>query len=827
MVILSSFCVMVFSFIPIGNGIVKLLISLAISAAYTCTYIWIKSSLKNEFLQEWDNGIVIIHIPLYLTGLTLFHLSFSGRQLNEFINIIVVILVLALIFYEFHFFSLKKIILSIINDLMEIIKIRKNMLLFLTIFLAAALFFLNIFLSFRDAGFTGNEIPGNTGRPVGSSKLAEEGKDASGIFLYGPYLSVPYGIYRIELEYDSTQRLNWDIAYENGTEVLAGGALNTGKDKIMKIDFPVRKKIRDLEFRLYYGGKGNVTVHKIVFKKSPPAGSLPAFIYLFILIPLLFSILIYLAGKHIITSVLKNIKKDRSADALGNRFDYFSGVIAIFTSIVLFAIILILFNDYGISWDEYGQNAYGKYIVKFFSSLFKNRGAFEFTNQFYYGGFYETAAVLFSSIFSFLGEYEARHLINALTGLAGIIFAVKIAKLLEGGAGGLIVLLLLATYPSYFGHMFMNSKDIPFAAAFLASVYFILKNFNKYPDIAGKDIFYLGSSIGITAGIRSGGLVLFVILAFSLLIRAIYIFIDERKQGTGQLKRNYARLAAYFLSVFIIGYFFMLVLWPFGAQNPLINPIVSLSKFSNFMGESKDVWKYLSEYLLWKLPELTVILLGAGIILAGVLIFRKNVFSFKKTPSIIILVFSLLFPLFYMIYQQSTLYNEIRQVIFIQCLFIILSGLVFSFFIRKLAAWNSTVFWAAGLIFCSFIFLQIINMIKLHPYQYIHYNYFAQGLKGAEEKGLPFDYWVIGYKETGEDFLKYLEKRDGDDFIKNVYNLSVLGAPLPIYYYLKPNIHVSTITNGHEDFCVDYPFSSNIVLQVQREGVVLHTLYEK
>jgi hypothetical protein len=118
-------------------------------------------------------------------------------------------------------------------------------------------------------------------------------------------------------------------------------------------------------------------------------------------------------------------------------------------------------------------------------------------------------------------------------------------------------------------------------------------------------------------------------------------------------------------------------------------------------------------------------------------------------------------------------------------------------------------------------------MVKLHPYEYINYNYFSGGLKGAAEKRLQLEYWYTGYKEMGENLIKYLKKKEGEGYIKNIYNLYFWGDPEPVAYYVKPNIHVFHVTNNNEDFFLDFPYGSNIIYQSFKEGIVLHTLYQK
>src|ERR1700733_4959319 len=127
--------------------------------------------------------------------------------------------------------------------------------------------------------------------------------------------------------------------------------------------------------------------------------------------------------------------------------------------VVLTAIVLLTFRDYGASWDELLQHRYGEAVLLYYTSFFKDRSSFMISNLYHYGAVFEVLSVWATRILP-LGRYEARHLISALCGIAGILRCWKIARLVAGPAAAFWTALLLTLYPSYYGHMFINSKDI-------------------------------------------------------------------------------------------------------------------------------------------------------------------------------------------------------------------------------------------------------------------------------------------------------------------------------------------------------------------------------
>ena len=101
-IIFSSTLVMFFSFFHVEYGVLPgSLLSIVITVIYTLALIWIMTSVKNENMREYGNKISFIHTPLYLTALNLFNISFAGRQLNNFINLIIVFIILIVFSYCF------------------------------------------------------------------------------------------------------------------------------------------------------------------------------------------------------------------------------------------------------------------------------------------------------------------------------------------------------------------------------------------------------------------------------------------------------------------------------------------------------------------------------------------------------------------------------------------------------------------------------------------------------------------------------------------------------------------------------------------------------
>ena len=105
-------------------------------------------------------------------------------------------------------------------------------------------------------------------------------------------------------------------------------------------------------------------------------------------------------------------------------------------------VILVTFQDYGITNDEGPHVEYGYSVVRWYATLFEERRIFSWTNVWLYGGLYDTISFLAIQVLP-LDLYDTRHLCNATVGFLGILAAYKLGCLLGGGWTGVLAALFL------------------------------------------------------------------------------------------------------------------------------------------------------------------------------------------------------------------------------------------------------------------------------------------------------------------------------------------------------------------------------------------------
>src|ERR1700743_1218748 len=229
--------------------------------------------------------------------------------------------------------------------------------------------------------------------------------------------------------------------------------------------------------------------------------------------------------------------------------------------LVLVAVGLVAgftFRDYGLGWDDYTHAEYADLLLRMYGSGFKDTGALSFANLYMYGGGFDMAAALLHKVIP-LELFETRRLLGAIVGMVGLAVTWRLGRRVGGPLAGLAALLLLALCPTFYGHMFMNPKDAPFAVAMVILMRGLVRLAEEYPAPSPSTILIVGLGAGLSIGCRVlGGLaLLYAIIGF------MPLFIKEfRSQGARESVRRFAHVAYVLLPSLLLGYLIMGLIWP-------------------------------------------------------------------------------------------------------------------------------------------------------------------------------------------------------------------------------------------------------------------------
>src|SRR3989442_870468 len=182
--------------------------------------------------------------------------------------------------------------------------------------------------------------------------------------------------------------------------------------------------------------------------------------------------------------------------------------LAILVLAVVALIAGLTFRGYGLGWGGYTHAEYPDLLLRMYGSGFKDTGALSFANLYMYGGGFDMAAALLHKIIP-LELFETRRLLGAVVGVIGLAVTWRLARRVGGPLAGLATLLLLALCPTFYGHMFMNPKDAPFAVSMVILILGLVRLAEEYPQPSPRTILIVGFGAGLSIGCRIlGGLAL-------------------------------------------------------------------------------------------------------------------------------------------------------------------------------------------------------------------------------------------------------------------------------------------------------------------------------
>jgi len=143
-------------------------------------------------------------------------------------------------------------------------------------------------------------------------------------------------------------------------------------------------------------------------------------------------------------------------------------IVIIFFAVYLF-LGIIIFKDYGISWDEPARRENGIITVKYI--LEGDKTLLNTTNS--HGTAFEVLLIFLEKILCLKDSrdiYLMRHLFTFLLFYTGVIFFYLLCTdIFRNWKTGILGCLFLILSPRIFAHSFYNSKDIPFLVLFVIS----------------------------------------------------------------------------------------------------------------------------------------------------------------------------------------------------------------------------------------------------------------------------------------------------------------------------------------------------------------------
>ena len=475
-------------------------------------------------------------------------------------------------------------------------------------------------------------------------------------------------------------------------------------------------------------------------------------------------------------------------------------------ALALFLIVgLAILDDYGVTTDEPIQRqtvqASLRYVANgdvaaFLSSLSNREDRF-------YGMAFEAPIILVERVFGLEESRDVwtlRHLLIHLFFLTGGIFAYLLARsLFRNRLLALLVLLIFLLHPRLYAHSFFNSKDIPFLALFMVTLFLAHRAFKR--DTVSAFIL-TGAAVGALVNLRIFGVIL---LAAIPSLRAM-----DFLAATEWMRRKHVLIAtgAFALAAFLSFFILMPYLWadPIGRAvewwtTLSDHPHKPYGLFRGLIGRSEDFLEYLPVWFSISSPPfaLSLGLIGAAAVLFAAAKEPGKAIRNTRLRFAAFLLGCFAAPVLVVILLNANIFSAWRHMHFLWAPFPLLAV----FGLQRLASalplprLRAAVYGAAGAGLAS----TLASMALIHPNQQVYFNFFVDR---AAPEYLRTQYVMEYWGHPTRQALEWILERgasspigtnlSGGDSI--AVNLSLLPAKSQEKFAWAPSLDSLTIRHG-------------------------------
>ncbi|MDO1447332.1 hypothetical protein Q0590_13775 [Rhodocytophaga aerolata] len=452
----------------------------------------------------------------------------------------------------------------------------------------------------------------------------------------------------------------------------------------------------------------------------------------------------------------------------------------------------IIYNDYGISWDESISRYNGivtlKYLItKVNPELIINNASLQGIPNLHewkdkdYGVVFEVPLVILENVFGIKNNYSPelyylRHFCTFLFFYLGVVHLFLLIQFrFNSWHLGMLGCLLFILSPRIFADSFYNDKDIVLLSAFIITSYYLLRYLSNK---SFWNAFWLGISMAVTINIRITGIVIPAIAFTFILIDIIKLYPDVKKI-------NQSLSSALLLLITLIT--FTIIFWPYLWENPLQNFLQAfhnMSKFrwhnhvlyaGEFIWAANVPWHYIPVWIAITTPVVYLIFFITGLIPIFIHLWQVKLYLYKNEPQRQDLVITSLFfgPLLAVIVMDSVLYDAWRQMFFLygSFIYIAIRGVVYvkeSAARHKILRIDTLYTYVLGAIVAFSLIHTTYFMVKYHPHQNVYFNFLAGNNPG---ENFERDYWGLSYRQG----LEYIIENDKRETITVTANMLASG----------------------------------------------------
>ena len=435
-----------------------------------------------------------------------------------------------------------------------------------------------------------------------------------------------------------------------------------------------------------------------------------------------------------------------------------------------------LVDDFGVVYDESAQQSVAAATLLY---VFGEDDALLAHRDRTYGVAFEVPLLLAQLA---LGLEDSRHELLVRHGLTHVFFllgglccAVLVRRLTGSGVLAAVALLLFVLHPRIYAHSFVNTKDVPFLAMFMAALLLIHRAFAK--DSRGA-FALCGVGVGLLAGIRSPAVALVVGVCA---VRLLDLLGADRTHRRHVLGTSALFAAASLATLYAV--------WPYLWADPVARlveslqrmarhpePVVSLFKGGFYTGQDVP-WDYLPVWIAIATPPVVLLLGAVGVVATAGRCLTEPTQLLHNTglrfEAFVLAAF--LLPVVHVALSGTHLYNGWRQMYFLYGPLVVLAALG----LRALAAAGGRV-WrrAVSGLALSGVGATVLAMALIHPLPLVYFNYLVdRATPGHLRARYDMDYYEMSFAPALAHLLARLPSEPLHVHMKNAdMNWSMLPA---------------------------------------------------
>lgn len=427
---------------------------------------------------------------------------------------------------------------------------------------------------------------------------------------------------------------------------------------------------------------------------------------------------------------------------------------------------LLVFRDYGISWDEVPTRRFG---IMYVENLIPDARALDSLRA-ESGPAYERFGPIFEIMLvraekavhlaDIRNVFFMRHLLTFLTFYLGVVFFHRLCRRRFGGGIALLATICLVVSPQLFAHAFYNVKDISFLTMFVASM-LTLDTVLARPE--WRTMLLHALTTAILLGTRVIGL-------FAVLLTGAAAIVRRPTARTVVLLLGYGAVVALILPI----------VWPVlridfvrivsdAIVGTTSNPYVGVNLFRGRAIDASHLPRdYIPTWILVTTPLIVSALFVVGTLSSVVKIVRypRKYFLQEQQRDLIVLAWFFC-PVLGTVVLRPIMYDGWRHLFFVYPALVYLAAVgmetIAAFVIARAGEARQRAvgpLLTAGLLLC--LAPVVVFMVRNHPFEHVYFNRFAGRDMKAVKQRFELDYWGLSYRPL----LEYIVRSDPSPHIR-------------------------------------------------------------